>query len=70
MDKVGEGPRGAMNPSVLGWPTVNFVATSSPPEQKDKWLSLLQRYSNLEKKKDYLNSIPLRIFTKGTGNCA
>nr|KAF6394373.1 hypothetical protein HJG63_010471 [Rousettus aegyptiacus] len=34
----------SMKSFVLGWPTVNFVATFSFPEQKDEWLSLLQRY--------------------------
>ncbi|XP_036999203.2 rho GTPase-activating protein 20-like [Artibeus jamaicensis] len=55
---------------VLGWPTVNFVATLSSPEQKDRWLFLLQRYISLEKEKDHLMTIPLKIFTKEIGNGA
>ncbi|VFV39426.1 rho gtpase-activating protein 20 [Lynx pardinus] len=43
VDEVGEGNTNALKSFVLGWPTVNFVATFSSPEQKDKWLSLLQR---------------------------
>ncbi|XP_062949112.1 rho GTPase-activating protein 20-like [Cynocephalus volans] len=70
VDEVGEGNTNAMKSFVLGWPTVNFVATFSSPEQKEKWFSLLQRYINLEKDKDYPKSIPLKIFTKDIGNCA
>jgi len=70
VDEVGEGHTNAVKSFVLGWPTVNFVATFSSPEQKDKWLSLLQRYINLEKEKDYPKSIPLKIFAKDIGNCA
>ncbi|XP_006890921.1 PREDICTED: rho GTPase-activating protein 20 [Elephantulus edwardii] len=70
VDEVGEGNTSAMKSFVLGWPTVNFVATFCSPEQKDKWLSLLQRYINLEKEKDYPKSMPLKIFVKDIGNCA
>ncbi|XP_049745288.1 rho GTPase-activating protein 20 isoform X1 [Elephas maximus indicus] len=70
VEEVGEGNTNAVKSFVLGWPTVNFVATFSSPEQKDKWLSLLQRYINLEKEKDYPKSIPLKIFAKDIGNCA
>ncbi|XP_075822032.1 rho GTPase-activating protein 20 [Microtus pennsylvanicus] len=70
VDEVGEGNTNALRSFVLGWPTVNFVATFSSPEQKDKWLSLLQRYISLEKEKDYPKSIPLKIFAKDIGNCA
>ncbi|XP_030189032.1 rho GTPase-activating protein 20 [Lynx canadensis] len=70
VDEVGEGNTNALKSFVLGWPTVNFVATFSSPEQKDKWLSLLQRYINLEKEKDYPKTIPLKIFAKDVGNCA
>ena len=55
---------------VLGWPTVNFKATFSSLEQKDKWLSLLQGHISLEKEKDNPKSIPLKIFMKVIGNCA
>ncbi|XP_022417274.1 rho GTPase-activating protein 20 isoform X4 [Delphinapterus leucas] len=47
-----------------------IVAKINSPEQKDRWLSLLQRYINLEKEKDYPKSIPLKIFAKDIGNCA
>nr|XP_023417399.1 rho GTPase-activating protein 20 [Cavia porcellus] len=70
VEEVGEGNTSAVKSFVLGWPTVNFVATFSSPEQKDKWLFLLQRYINLEKEKDYPKSIPLKIFAKDIGNCA
>lgn len=70
VEEVGEGNMNAQKSFVLGWPTVNFVATFSSPEQKDKWLSLLQRYIALEKEKDYPKSIPLKIFAKDIGNCA
>ncbi|XP_044524952.1 rho GTPase-activating protein 20 [Gracilinanus agilis] len=70
VDEVGEGNTNTMKSFVLGWPTVNFVATFSSPEQKDKWLSLLQRYIEQEKEKDHPKSIPLKIFAKDIGNCA
>ncbi|XP_012585406.1 PREDICTED: rho GTPase-activating protein 20 [Condylura cristata] len=70
VDEVGEGNTNTLKSFVLGWPTVNFVATFSSPEQKDKWLSLLQRYIHLEKEKDHPKSIPLKIFAKDIGNCA
>ncbi|KAM5303783.1 rho GTPase-activating protein 20-like [Glossophaga mutica] len=67
---VGGGNTDASRSFVLGWPTVNFVATLSSPEQKDKWLFLLQRYISLEKEKDHPKTIPLKIFTKDIGNGA
>ncbi|XP_004709035.1 rho GTPase-activating protein 20 [Echinops telfairi] len=70
VDEVGEGNTNAQKSFVLGWPTVNFVATFSSSEQKDKWLSLLQRSISLEKEKDCPKSIPLKIFAKDIGNCA
>lgn len=51
-----------------GLATVDFVATFSSPEPKDN-VSLLRRYISLEKA-DYPKSIPLKISTKDTGNCA
>ncbi|XP_045711544.1 rho GTPase-activating protein 20-like [Phyllostomus hastatus] len=68
--EVGGGNTDASRSFVLGWPTVNFVATVSSPEQKDKWLFLLQRYISLEKEKDHPKTIPLKIFTKDIGNGA
>ncbi|XP_074072740.1 rho GTPase-activating protein 20 [Macrotis lagotis] len=70
VDEVGEGNTNTMKSFVLGWPIVNFVATFSSPEQKDKWLSLLQRYIDKEKEKDHPKSIPLKVFAKDIGNCA
>nr|XP_012606977.1 rho GTPase-activating protein 20-like isoform X1 [Microcebus murinus]XP_012606978.1 rho GTPase-activating protein 20-like isoform X1 [Microcebus murinus]XP_012606979.1 rho GTPase-activating protein 20-like isoform X1 [Microcebus murinus]XP_012606981.1 rho GTPase-activating protein 20-like isoform X1 [Microcebus murinus]XP_012606982.1 rho GTPase-activating protein 20-like isoform X1 [Microcebus murinus]XP_012606983.1 rho GTPase-activating protein 20-like isoform X1 [Microcebus murinus]XP_01 len=69
VDEVGDGKGSAMKSFVLGWPTQNFVATFSSLEQKDTWLSLLQRHIDLEKQKDHPKSIPLRIFTEDMGNC-
>ncbi|XP_068936535.1 rho GTPase-activating protein 20 isoform X2 [Petaurus breviceps papuanus] len=70
VDEVGEGNTNTMKSFVLGWPIVNFVATFSSPEQKEKWLSLLQRCIDEEKEKDHPKSIPLKIFAKDIGNCA
>ncbi|XP_020845463.1 LOW QUALITY PROTEIN: rho GTPase-activating protein 20 [Phascolarctos cinereus] len=70
VDEVGEGNTNTMKSFVLGWPIVNFVATFSSPEQKEKWLSLLQRYIDIEKEKNHPKSIPLKIFPKDIGNCA
>ncbi|XP_074160412.1 rho GTPase-activating protein 20 [Sminthopsis crassicaudata] len=70
VDEVGEGNTNTMKSFVLGWPVVNFVATFSSSEQKDKWLSLLIRYIDEEKEKDHPKSIPLKIFAKDIGNCA
>ncbi|XP_032326410.1 rho GTPase-activating protein 20-like [Camelus ferus] len=69
VDEVGEDNTSAARSFVLGWPTINFVVTFSSPEQKGKWLSLLQRYINLEKEKDYPKSIPLQVVAKDVGNC-
>ncbi|XP_075858730.1 rho GTPase-activating protein 20-like isoform X2 [Microcebus murinus] len=69
VDELGDGKGSAMKSFVLGWPTQNSVATFSCLEQKDTWLSLLQRHIDLEKQKDHLKSIPLRIFTEDMGNC-
>uniref|UniRef100_G1Q4Y7 Rho-GAP domain-containing protein n=1 Tax=Myotis lucifugus TaxID=59463 RepID=G1Q4Y7_MYOLU len=66
--EVGDGSTDAMRSLVLGWPTVNLVATFRP-EQKGKWLSLLQRCLSLEKE-DWPKSIPLKTFTKDIGDCA
>ncbi|CAD7688772.1 unnamed protein product [Nyctereutes procyonoides] len=55
---------------VLGWPTVNFVATFSSSERKEKWRSYLQRYIMLAKVEEQPKSIPLKIFTENIKNCA
>ncbi|XP_027703131.1 rho GTPase-activating protein 20 isoform X2 [Vombatus ursinus] len=48
-----------------------FVVTKvNSPEQKERWLSLLQRYIDEEKEKDHPKSIPLKLFAKDIGNCA
>nr|XP_012608002.1 rho GTPase-activating protein 20-like isoform X2 [Microcebus murinus] len=70
VDEVEDGKSNAMKSFVLGWPTQNLVATFTSPEQKDTWLTLLQRHIDLEKQKDHLKSIPLRIFIEDMGNCA
>ncbi|XP_057560627.1 rho GTPase-activating protein 20-like, partial [Hippopotamus amphibius kiboko] len=69
-DKVAEANIGARKAFVLGWPTVNFVATFSFSELKEKWRSFLQRYIKLAKEKDQPKSIPLKIFTEDIKNCA
>ncbi|XP_057166212.1 rho GTPase-activating protein 20-like [Ursus arctos] len=56
MDKVGDANIRAGRSFVVGWPTVNFVATF--------------RYIKLAKEKDQPKSIPLRIFTEDIKNCA
>ncbi|XP_039109745.1 rho GTPase-activating protein 20-like isoform X1 [Hyaena hyaena] len=70
MDKVEDASIGAERSFILGWPTVNFVATFSSSELKEKWHSFLQRYINLAKEKDQPKSIPLKIFTEDIKNCA
>ncbi|XP_057576697.1 rho GTPase-activating protein 20-like [Hippopotamus amphibius kiboko] len=69
-DKIGEANIGARKSFVLGWPTVNFVATFSSSKLKEKWHSFLQRYIKLAKEKDQPKSIPLKIFTEDIKNCA
>nr|CAI9698041.1 unnamed protein product [Rangifer tarandus platyrhynchus] len=69
-DKAGEASVSARRPFVLGWPTVNFVATFSSSERKEKWQSFLQRYINLDKEKDQPKSVPLKIFTEDIKNGA
>ncbi|XP_058144105.1 rho GTPase-activating protein 20-like [Dasypus novemcinctus] len=58
VDEVGEGSHKATKSFVLGWPTVNFIASFRSSEQKDQWHSFLQRYINLAKEKDHLESSP------------
>ncbi|XP_038617595.1 rho GTPase-activating protein 20 [Tachyglossus aculeatus] len=70
VEEVGEGNTNTLTSFVLGWPTINYVATFSTHEQKEKWLCLLQRNINLEKQKDLPKTIPLRIVVKDMGNCA
>ncbi|EFB23679.1 hypothetical protein PANDA_022158, partial [Ailuropoda melanoleuca] len=70
MDKVGDANIRAGRSFIMGWPTVNFVATFSSSELKEKWRSFLQRYIKLAKEKDQPKSIPLRIFTEDIKNCA
>ncbi|XP_072613363.1 rho GTPase-activating protein 20-like [Vulpes vulpes] len=70
MDTVGDANIRSGRSFVLGWPTVNFVATFSSSEQKEKWRSYLQRYIMLAKEKEQPKSIPLKIFTENIKNCA
>ncbi|XP_045853360.1 rho GTPase-activating protein 20-like [Meles meles] len=70
MDKEGHANIHTERSFVIGWPSVNFVATFSSSELKEKWHSFLQRYINLAKEKNEPESIPLRIFTKNIKNCA
>ncbi|XP_070345256.1 rho GTPase-activating protein 20-like [Equus asinus] len=69
LDKFGEADTSAKRSFVLGWPTVNFVATFSSSELKEKWHSSLQRCINLAKEKDQPESIPLKIITEDIKNC-
>ncbi|XP_070465321.1 rho GTPase-activating protein 20-like isoform X3 [Equus przewalskii] len=76
LDKFGEVDTSAKRSFVLGWPTVNFVATFSSSELKEKWHSSLQRLLlnvirciNLAKEKDQPESIPLKIITEDIKNC-
>ncbi|XP_070094475.1 rho GTPase-activating protein 20-like isoform X1 [Equus caballus] len=69
LDKFGEVDTSAKRSFVLGWPTVNFVATFSSSELKEKWHSSLQRCINLAKEKDQPESIPLKIITEDIKNC-
>ncbi|XP_072804543.1 rho GTPase-activating protein 20-like [Vicugna pacos] len=55
---------------VLGWPTVNFVATFNSSERRDKWRAFLERYIDLAKEKEQPKTIPLKIFTEDINNCA
>uniref|UniRef100_F6V0Y4 Rho GTPase-activating protein 20 n=1 Tax=Ornithorhynchus anatinus TaxID=9258 RepID=F6V0Y4_ORNAN len=70
VEEVGEGNTNTLTSFVLGWPTINYVATFSTHEQKEKWLCLLQRNISLEKQKDLPKTIPLKIVVKDMGNCA
>ncbi|XP_072613332.1 rho GTPase-activating protein 20-like [Vulpes vulpes] len=56
MDTVGDANIRSGRSFVLGWPTVNFVATF--------------RYIMLAKEKEQPKSIPLKIFTENIKNCA
>ncbi|KAI5233743.1 Rho Gtpase-Activating Protein 20 [Manis pentadactyla] len=69
-DSMGKANIGAQRSFILGWPTVNFVATLRSPELKEKWYSFLQRYISLAKEKDLPKRISLEIFTEDIKNCA
>ncbi|XP_057358559.1 rho GTPase-activating protein 20-like [Manis pentadactyla] len=66
---MGKANIGAQRSFILGWPTVNFVATFRSPEQKEMWYSFLQRYIHLAKEKDQPKSISLDIFTEDIKKC-
>ncbi|MEQ2208256.1 hypothetical protein XENOCAPTIV_009003 [Xenoophorus captivus] len=70
MDEVCEGSTNPERSFVMGWPTCNFVATFSSEELKDKWLALINGWTNEGKEKDDPKTIPLKIFAKDVGNCA
>uniref|UniRef100_A0A670HXA1 Rho GTPase-activating protein 20 n=1 Tax=Podarcis muralis TaxID=64176 RepID=A0A670HXA1_PODMU len=71
LEEVCEGSTDLEKSFVLGWPTTNCVASFSSIEQKEKWLTFLQRYFCFEEKeKDYPKSIPLKIIAKDIGSCA
>ncbi|XP_041613990.1 rho GTPase-activating protein 20-like [Vulpes lagopus] len=70
MDTVGDANIHSGRSFVLGWPTVNFLATLSSSERKEKWRSYLQRYIMQAKEKEQPKSIPLKILTENIKNCA
>ncbi|XP_041440504.1 rho GTPase-activating protein 20 isoform X2 [Xenopus laevis] len=70
MEEVCEGSTCPERSFVIGWPVTNCVATFSTPEEKEKWLALLQRHIKEEKEGDRMKTIPLKIITKDLGNCA
>ncbi|EPY73357.1 rho GTPase-activating protein 20-like protein [Camelus ferus] len=56
---------------VLGWPTVNFVATFKQVTIfKQRYDSMERRYIDLAKQKEQPKTIPLKIFTEDINNCA
>nr|XP_061801994.1 rho GTPase-activating protein 20-like [Nerophis lumbriciformis] len=65
MEEVCEGSTCPERSFVLGWPTCNSVATFSSPEQKEKWLLLLNSRIKEEKEKEEPKTIPLRVYGKG-----
>ncbi|XP_069878149.1 rho GTPase-activating protein 20-like isoform X2 [Dipodomys merriami] len=65
LDKGGDHSRKSF---LLGWPLENFMATFGSSEQKEKWISFLQRYINLAKEEEDEDSIPLQIFTHEVKN--
>ncbi|KAI5933290.1 Rho GTPase-activating protein 20, partial [Manis javanica] len=69
-DSMGKANIDGQRSFVLGWPTVNFVATFRSPELKENWYSFLQRYINLAKEKDLVKRTSLKIFTEDIENCA
>ncbi|XP_053312425.1 rho GTPase-activating protein 20 [Spea bombifrons] len=70
MEEVCEGSTYPERSFVVGWPITNSVATFSTPEEKEKWLALLQRHIQDEKESEHPKTIPLKIITKDIGNCA
>ncbi|KAM4796103.1 rho GTPase-activating protein 20 [Rhinophrynus dorsalis] len=70
MEEVCEGSTYPERSFVIGWPITNCVATFSTPEEKEKWLALLQRHIKDEKESDHPKTILLKIITKDIGICA
>ncbi|XP_043928662.1 rho GTPase-activating protein 20 [Protopterus annectens] len=70
LDEVCESNPNPDRSFVIGWPITNYVATFRSTEEKEKWLSVLQRRIKEEKEKDHPESIPLKVFAKDLGNCA
>ncbi|XP_043105080.1 rho GTPase-activating protein 20 isoform X2 [Puntigrus tetrazona] len=70
VDEVCEANTVSERSFVMGWPTYNCVATFSTSEEKDRWLSLIERCIKEEKENDDPKMIPLKIFAKDVGNCA
>ncbi|XP_007903796.2 rho GTPase-activating protein 20 isoform X1 [Callorhinchus milii] len=70
LEEVCEGSTSPDRSFVMGWPTTNCVATFSTTEQKEKWLSFLQRFIKQEKEKQQFKSTPLKIITRNVGSCA
>ncbi|XP_063286091.1 rho GTPase-activating protein 20 isoform X1 [Pelobates fuscus] len=70
MEEVCEGSTNPERSFVFGWPITNCVATFGTPEEKEKWLSLIQRRIKEEKESDHPKTIPVKIITKDIGNCA
>ncbi|KAM9321169.1 rho GTPase-activating protein 20 [Gastrophryne carolinensis] len=70
MEEVCEGSTYPDRSFVIGWPVTNCVATFSTPEEKEKWLVLLERHIREGKENNHPKIIPLKIITKDIGNCA
>ncbi|XP_069878084.1 rho GTPase-activating protein 20-like [Dipodomys merriami] len=62
VDRAANGDGCSRKTFVLSWPQEKYKLAFCSSELKEKWRSLLQRYSNIQKQKELQKYIPLQTF--------